>query len=133
MPIPLPSPGSARPHSQQKAAPSSLRPPSATSSIRRPPSATSTRTTAIRTQQSTVTSQLNPTKIRAGLEKENDANGKTTAKPARRQSNVNVPVRGKPPSKDGTAQRTAKEVEGLKDYVSISSRTVNIKNHGYEK
>lgn len=32
-------------------------------------------------------------------------------------------AREKPPSKDGTVQRTAKEVEGLKDFVSEIART----------
>ena len=35
--------------------------------------------------------------------------------------------RDKPPSKDGTAQRTAKEVEGLKDYVgTLISHTAEL-------
>lgn len=34
-----------------------------------------------------------------------------------RRARTREPPRDKPPSKDGTVQRTAKEVEGLKDYV----------------
>ena len=40
---------------------------------------------------------------------------------ARRSSAASFMGREKPPSKDGTAQRRAKEVEGLKDFVGNTS------------
>ena len=52
--------------------------------------------------------------------------GSAENKPARpstrRESAAGFRDREKPPSKDGTAQRRAKEVEGLKDFVRKTLR-----------
>jgi len=56
-------------------------------------------------------------KARGSADKENESTARLD-RPIKRQSTANVPGREKPPSKDGTAQKNAKEVEGLKDYVS---------------
>lgn len=54
-------------------------------------------------------------KVRGSSDKENGSDA-GHVRPARRRSSV-LAMREKLPSKDGTAQRHAKEVEGLKDYV----------------
>lgn len=41
--------------------------------------------------------------------------------------------REKPPSKDGTVQRTAKEVEGLKDFVRIAKPQQARREYGYTR
>lgn len=41
--------------------------------------------------------------------------------------------REKPPSKDGTVQRTAKEVEGLKDFVRVPTPQYARCEHGYAR
>ena len=67
-------------------------------------------------------------KPRGSSDKENSSGGKVAGGggskvirgPSRRQSSASVMAREKQPSKDGTAQRNAKEVEGLKDFVSAA-------------
>lgn len=72
---------------------------------------------------------LRSAKIRGSSDKENIGNTSGNisgsagvgGRAARRGSTANMlATREKPPSKDGTVQRHAKEVEGLKDYVRVS-------------
>ena len=82
---------------------------------------------ATKVQQNGVPARLQgviAAKPRESLSKEHgNGNGakKVESKPAgsRRQSSASALVREKGPSKDGTAQRTAKEVEGLRNFVSL--------------
>jgi len=67
-------------------------------------------------QQNGGSNGFRQTKSRGGLPSE-DA-GQRGSKPAPAARDVGP--REKPPSKDGTVQRTAKEVEGLKDFVRIT-------------
>ena len=83
---------------------------------------------AAKAQQGAVPARLQGVvgaKPRDSLAKEN-GNGvkKVESRPAgsRRQSSASALVREKGPSKDGTAQRTAKEVEGLRNFVSLLYR-----------
>lgn len=60
---------------------------------------------------------LRSAKVRGSADKENGRDG-STGRATRRASAANVlAAREKPPSKDGTVQKHAKGVEGLKDYV----------------
>jgi len=99
-------------------------------SVRRPPSATSSRTGTPKVQQNGVPSRLQSTKARETSDKENGTKstvGKAESKPAtkaesrtaRRQTSAGILAREKGPSKDGTTQRAAKEVEGLRNFVSV--------------
>ncbi|KAK0363681.1 Protein kinase of the Mitotic Exit Network [Friedmanniomyces endolithicus] len=112
--------------------------PGSAASVRRPPSVASSTTTtagaASRNGTPKVSSQtgataaassrLQPVKPRGSSDKENSSGGKVAGGggskvirgPSRRQSSASVMAREKQPSKDGTAQRNAKEVEGLKDF-----------------
>lgn len=56
--------------------------------------------------------------MRGSSEKENEAKPPKAA--TRRSSAVGFGAREKAPSKDGTVQRHAKDVEGLKDFVSLA-------------
>ena len=60
--------------------------------------------------------------MRGSLEKESE--NKTVKPSTRRSSAVGFGGREKPPSKDGTVQRHAKGVEGLKDFVSLASNII---------
>ncbi len=61
---------------------------------------------------------LRSAKVRGSSDKENGGDRSAAPRSTRRGSAANaLAMREKVPSKDGTAQRTAKEVEGLKDYV----------------
>ncbi|TKA78167.1 hypothetical protein B0A55_03894 [Friedmanniomyces simplex] len=105
--------------------------PGSAASVRRPPSVASSSTTKngtpkVSSQTGAVAgSRLQPAKPRGNSDKENSGGGKVagdggskvvSSRPSRRQSSASVMGREKQPSKDGTAQRNAKEVEGLKDF-----------------
>ncbi|KAK5711737.1 Protein kinase of the Mitotic Exit Network [Elasticomyces elasticus] len=90
--------------------------PGSAASVRRPPSAAAVRGTP-------AAAKVTGTgRVKAGKEKENGngtvVGGKTkvVSSTSRRQSSASLMGRDKQPSKDGTAQRNAKEVEGLKDF-----------------
>ncbi|KAK5702137.1 Protein kinase of the Mitotic Exit Network, partial [Elasticomyces elasticus] len=96
--------------------------PGSAASVRRPPSAAASRGNG---NGGTPAAKATGTgRVKAGKEKEKE-NGtvvgdKTKAvSSSRRQSSASLMGRDKQPSKDGTAQRNAKEVEGLKDFVSL--------------
>lgn len=106
--------------------------PGSAASPRRPPSVASTRPGVSKAQQSTVASQQRAvTKARSGSDKENGAADSSSSsvrmgssRGVRRQTSAGIVARDKmPSSKDRTAQRTAKEVDGLQDYVSAYPRT----------
>ncbi|CAK4010492.1 Cytokinesis sepH [Lecanosticta acicola] len=63
---------------------------------------------------------IRATKVRGSSDKENSGDaghsGRSAAAARRGSAAYALASREKPPSKDGTVQRTAKEVEGLKDY-----------------
>ncbi|KAK4896572.1 Protein kinase of the Mitotic Exit Network [Elasticomyces elasticus] len=90
--------------------------PGSAASVRRPPSAAAVRGTPKGTQQT-----VGAGRVKAGKEKEKEngtvVGGKSkVVSSSRRQSSASLMGRDKQPSKDGTAQRNAKEVEGLKDF-----------------
>ncbi|KAK4549607.1 hypothetical protein LTR36_004908 [Oleoguttula mirabilis] len=123
---PLPSPsatGRAPAPPKPTSRPSTLsRRPGSAASVRRPPSVVSTRndTGSKVLQQNGVPSRLQTAKARdssGGLGKENGTKGRVDSKPtARRQSSATALTKERGPSKDGTAQRTAKDVEGLRNF-----------------
>jgi hypothetical protein len=99
----LPSPpGSYTPQSHQKA-PSGSRPSTAVGSGSK----------GFRPQQNGGSNGFKQTKVRGGLPSEDVGQRPSKPAPTARDGGP----REKPPSKDGTVQRTAKEVEGLKDFV----------------
>lgn len=61
--------------------------------------------------------KLRPTKARAGASADDAVMRSSRAMPAAKDG-----IREKAPSKDGTVQRTAKEVEGLKDFVRSTTK-----------
>lgn len=77
----------------------------------RPATATGSGSRGTRAQQNVGSAGLKHTKVRGGSVDEVGQKGSRQA-PAAKEG-----AREKPPSKDGTVQRTAKEVEGLKDFV----------------
>ncbi|UJO24802.1 Cytokinesis protein sepH [Fulvia fulva] len=101
--------------------------PPATTSIRSPastrathgqrgsvPVAQSRTSTPKHTTNTAGSGGIRSAKVRGSSDKENGSDA-GHVRPARRRSSV-LAMREKLPSKDGTAQRHAKEVEGLKDY-----------------
>ncbi|KAK5138384.1 hypothetical protein LTR08_003445 [Meristemomyces frigidus] len=128
-PLPSPPVSAGRTPTHQKSASATVsrtstiaRRPGSAASLRRPPSAASTPTTrggAAKVQQNGVPARLQSVvaKPRDSLGKENGSK-RVESSPAarRRQSSASALVRDKGPSKDGTAQRTAKEVEGLRNF-----------------
>ena len=105
---PLPSPTtSGRP-------PSTQRLPNA---ARASTAASQARAGTPKSQQSSNGIQPKSTRIRGGSDKDS-VGSSSTRHAARRGSVAHLAGREKPPSKDGTVQRGAKEVEGLKDFVS---------------
>lgn len=106
-PLPAPSPTtSGRP-------PSTQRLPNA---ARAQTAASQARAGTPKSQQNSNGIQPKSTRIRGGTDK--DSIGSLSTKyGARRGSTAHLAAREKPPSKDGTVQRTAKDVEGLKDFV----------------
>lgn len=67
---------------------------------------------------------LRSAKVRGSSDKENGGEKSAPARSTRRPSTASaLAPREKLPSKDGTAQRNAKQVEGLKDYVRVLSAT----------
>jgi hypothetical protein len=99
----LPSPpGSYTPQSHQKA-----------SSGSRPGTAAGSGSRGFRPQQNGGSNGFKQTKVRGGLPSEDAGQRPSKPVPTARDGGP----REKPPSKDGTVQRTAKEVEGLKDFV----------------
>lgn len=70
-----------------------------------------------------VSASIRNAKVRGSSDKENGGSGAVPGRAGRRNSAASMfAMREKPPSKDGTAQRHAKEVEGLKDYVRFPIR-----------
>lgn len=68
---------------------------------------------------------LRSAKVRGSSDKENGDKTAPTRSTRRGSSAAHaLAMRDKLPSKDGTAQRTAKEVEGLKDYVRATRTLV---------
>ncbi|KAK5105826.1 hypothetical protein LTR62_002106 [Meristemomyces frigidus] len=123
MPAPLPPPPpsvTARQHSSAKSTVKTstvTKRPGSAASVRRPPSTAASQIGTPKVQPNGVSARVPASKARDSAAKESSAGvgSKTEVKPARRQSSV-ATGRDKPPSKDGTAQRNAKEVEGLRDY-----------------
>lgn len=160
MPPPLPSPPvTSRGHpgsAQHKATavggkPSTLsRRPGSAASVRRPPSVASVRGGTPRSQQNAagngtgsvtsrgsqsgaVPSRLQSAKTRGSSDKENGGGGaveKAPGRVVRRQTSTGILTREKGPSKDGTTQRAAKEVEGLRNYVSGTILRISVGRHG---
>ncbi|KAH9828404.1 cytokinesis protein sepH-like [Teratosphaeria destructans] len=124
MPPPLPSspsgPAASGPLTKSATkTPTTSRRPGSSASIRRPSvtSGASTRNATPRTtQQGIVVSSQRATKVRGSSDKENVSDTKPVSRSSRRQTSSSIFTREKLPSKDGTAQRNAKEVDGLKDY-----------------
>lgn len=135
---PLPSPTAAAHHSAAATPkpttaatgkpPTVSRRPGSAASVPRPSSVASVRNSTPKAHQSTVASQQRAVaaKQRGGSDKENGTDHITRvgggSRAARRQTSAGILTREKLPSKDGTAQKNAKGVDGLKDYVSISLR-----------
>lgn len=104
--MPLPSPSTSnRPASSQRL-PNAARAPTAASQAR---------SGTPKSQQSSNAAPAKSSKIKGSSDR--DSIGPTSNPAARRGSTAALLGRDKPPSKDGTVQRTAKEVEGLKDFV----------------
>jgi len=105
--------------------PTVSRRPGSAASAPRPSSVASVRNPTPKAQQSTVASQQRAVaaKPRGGSDKENGTDhtvrGGGGSRVARRQTSAGILTREKLPSKDGTAQKNAKGVDGLKDYVRI--------------
>ncbi|KAK5746412.1 Protein kinase of the Mitotic Exit Network [Elasticomyces elasticus] len=99
--------------------------PGSAASVRRPPSAA-----AVRGNGGTPAAKVTGTgRVKAGKEKEKEngtvvgGKGKVVST-SRRQSSASLMGRDKQPSKDGMAQRNAKEVEGLKDFQVMDEANV---------
>ncbi|KYG49087.1 hypothetical protein M433DRAFT_150437 [Acidomyces richmondensis BFW] len=129
---PLPSPTAAAHHSAAATPkpttaatgkpPTVSRRPGSAASVPRPSSVASVRNSTPKAHQSTVASQQRAVaaKQRGGSDKENGTDHITRvgggSRAARRQTSAGILTREKLPSKDGTAQKNAKGVDGLKDY-----------------
>ena len=83
--------------------------------------ASQSRTSTPKQTSGSGTGGLRSAKVRGSSDKENGSDA-SSARAARRGSSANVLAgREKMPSKDGTVQKHAKGVEGLKDYVCWTS------------
>ena len=147
MPPPLPSPPVTQrgPPGQQQQRPrtagtpsTASRRPGSAAGLKRPPSSSSARGgtpkgqpvsaagTPKTSQSGAVPARLqNQTRSRGNSDKENGPSSAADEKPrgkmVRRQTSAGIMMREKGPSKDGTTQRAAKEVEGLRNFVSERS------------
>ncbi|KAK4575115.1 Protein kinase of the Mitotic Exit Network [Recurvomyces mirabilis] len=118
MPPPPTSPVTSRQQSSTKTTskPSTMtKRPGSAASVKRPPSSVASRNGTPKAPANGISARVPATKARGSADKEASGGSRNDVKPGRRQSSA-AAMRDKPPSKDGTAQRNAKEVEGLKDF-----------------
>ncbi|KAF2480077.1 hypothetical protein BDY17DRAFT_327060 [Neohortaea acidophila] len=105
MPV-MPSPTPSSTSSKSQRLPNAARAPTAASQAR---------SGTPKSQPNTNAASTRTAKARPASDKESSV-GRSSRTSFRRESIANLVAREKPPSKDGTVQKSAKEVEGLKDF-----------------